>query len=219
MEAIILAGGFGTRLKSVVVDLPKPMAPVNGRPFLAVLLDALQEQGFIRIILSVGYRHEAISDYFGDTYRGMVLSYAIESSPLGTGGAISLAMSLAQQEVVFVFNGDTYLEIDAAALLACWQKAHLPIMVVRYVPDAGRYGRVDFDCGRITAFHEKGEAVEGFINAGCYVLPKMAFDGYGLPKSFSFETDYLPLVLQSGEVMACPYDGQFIDIGFPEDYR
>ena len=139
MEAIILAGGLGTRLKSVVVDLPKPMAPVNGRPFLAILMDALQEQGFTRIILSVGYRHEAIRDCFGDTYRGMVLSYAIESSPLGTGGAISLAMSLAEQEAVFVFNGDTYLEIDAAALLACWQQAHLPIMVVRHVPDAGRY--------------------------------------------------------------------------------
>jgi len=218
MEAIILAGGFGTRLKSVVADLPKPMAPVNGQPFLALLLDALHENGFTRIILSVGYRYEVIRDYFGASYRGMALAYAVESSPLGTGGAIALALGLAEQEAVFVFNGDTYLEIDAIGLSACWQKTHLPIIVVRHVPDAGRYGRVEFKHGRITTFHEKGEAVEGFINAGCYILPKNVFDDYRLPESFSFETDYLPRALKNGSIMACPCDGLFIDIGIPKDY-
>ena len=218
MEAIILAGGFGTRLKSVVVDLPKPMAPVNGRPFLAILLDALHEKGFTRIILSVGYRSEVIRDYFGASYRGMALAYAVESSPLGTGGAIALALGLVEQEAVFVLNGDTYLEIDSIALHTFWQQTHLPIIVVRHVPDAGRYGRVGFDHGRITTFHEKGEAVEGFINAGCYILPKTVFDGYELPEVFSFETDYLLRALQHGSIMAYPCDGLFIDIGIPEDY-
>ena len=218
MEAIILAGGFGTRLKSVVADLPKPMAPINGRPFLAFLLDSLQEKGFTRIILSVGYRSAAIRDYFGSSYRGMAITYAVESSPLGTGGAIALAMKLAKQEAIFVFNGDTYLEIDAVALLACWQKTQLPMIVVRHVPDAGRYGRVESDHGRITSFHEKGEAVEGLINAGCYILPKTVFDDFELPVAFSFETDYLPHALQHGSLMACPCDGLFIDIGIPEDY-
>jgi D-glycero-alpha-D-manno-heptose 1-phosphate guanylyltransferase len=219
MEAIILAGGFGTRLKSVVPDLPKPMAPVNGRPFLALLLDALKEKGFSRIILSVGYRHQTIRDYFGDSYRGVALLYAIESSPLGTGGAIAMALQFAEQEVVFVFNGDTYLDIDAEGLLACWQRSNLPIMVVRHVSDAGRYGRVQLNQGCIHTFHEKGEAIAGLINAGCYVLPKTTFTNYCLPMTFSFETDFLPKALQNGTVLAYPYDGLFIDIGIPEDYH
>ena len=116
MQAIVLAGGLGTRLRSVVTDLPKPMAPVAGRPFLAWILDRLAQAGFERVVLAVGYRHEAIQQHFGSTYRGMALHYSVEDRPLGTGGALRLAADHVSHWPVFVLNGDTFLEIDYRAM-------------------------------------------------------------------------------------------------------
>ena len=118
MQAIILAGGLGTRLRSVVPDLPKPMAPVAGRPFLAWVLDRLVDAGFESAVLAVGYRHEIIRAHFGEDYRGMALRYSVETTPLGTGGAMRLAADHVTALPVFVLNGDTYLELDYRAMLA-----------------------------------------------------------------------------------------------------
>ena len=114
MEAIVLAGGFGTRLKSVVFDLPKPMAPVAGKPFLERLLKSLAQKGFTRIVLALGYMAEKVIEHFGSRFEGMELVYEIESTPLGTGGAVRLALTQCLTDHVFVFNGDTYLDLEVS---------------------------------------------------------------------------------------------------------
>lgn len=156
MEAIILAGGLGTRLRKVITDLPKPMAPIGGRPFIAILFDELIAAGFTSAILAVGYRHEMILDYFGDNYRSLQLIYSVERKPLGTGGAIRLAIDEATASEVFVLNGDTHLELDYRAMLS----AHLSLkssitIAVRVVPDVSRYGSLDIAQSRIRGFSKK----------------------------------------------------------------
>ncbi|HWZ72203.1 MAG TPA: sugar phosphate nucleotidyltransferase, partial [Casimicrobiaceae bacterium] len=144
MEAIVLAGGLGTRLRGVVDDIPKPMAPVQGRPFLALVLDQLFDSGFHTAIVAAGYRHEAIRSYFGEQYRGIALVWSVESEPLGTGGAIRLACDKADARDVFVLNGDTYLELDYRAMLDAHVGAGAQISVaVCQVPDIARYGAVE----------------------------------------------------------------------------
>jgi D-glycero-alpha-D-manno-heptose 1-phosphate guanylyltransferase len=220
-EAIVLAGGLGSRLRSVVSDVPKPMAPVGGRPFLALLLDHLVRNGFSRVVLSVGYRAEAIVDAFGDGYRGMQLAYAREESPLGTGGAIRLGLASCTSTPIHVFNGDTYLPCDTTETDALWQKSHAPIIVARFVPNTERYGRleVDPDTGRILRFQEKESAAgAGLINAGCYVLPREIAAEFPQSAHFSFELDYLRHAVLTRTFIAHPTDAMFIDIGTPDDY-
>ena len=115
-EAIVLAGGFGTRLAHIVSDVPKPMAPVCGRPFLRFILDDLQKKGVERIILATGYKRECIEEFFGTHYRGMEIVYSPEDTPLGTGGAIKRALSLCREDWVAVLNGDTYFDVDFSTL-------------------------------------------------------------------------------------------------------
>jgi len=219
MEAIVLAGGLGTRLSSVVPDLPKPMAPIGGRPFLAILLDELIAAGFTTVILAVGYRHEAIRDYFGDTYKSLSLAYSIEQKPMGTGGAISLALKQTTDPQIFVVNGDTYLELDYKAMLAAHLKEKALLTVaVQTVPDANRYGALDIEQGHIRGFFEKGRSGPGVINGGVYLLSRALFDGYSLPPVFSFETDLLMPHVREIRPLAFLAAGTFIDIGVPEDY-
>lgn len=219
MEAIILAGGFGTRLRAVVADLPKPLAPIGGRPFLAILLDQLVAQGFRHVVLSVGYKHELIEQVFGDTYLSLSLSYAVEDVPLGTGGAICLAAKHCQSAEVFVLNGDSYVDLDFLAMRDA-HRAHLGQLSICAVsvPDAGRYGCLQIKADRIVGFAEKGVTGPGVINAGAYLLaPSLVIDG-NLPKSFSFERDFLMARLSQLSPLAFVVDGLFIDIGVPEDY-
>lgn len=218
MEAIVLAGGLGTRLREIVPDLPKPMAPVAGRPFLEILLAMLARKGFTRVVLSLGFMSEKIIKHFGESYAGIDLVYEVESQPLGTGGAIRAALARCVTDHVFIFNGDTYLDIEADALERLWQASRHPVIVVRDVPDTARFGRVEMQEGRISAFREKGMSGSGLINAGCYVLPKDALDGFPLGQSFSLETEYFIPNLQR-----IWFDGfvtrvRFIDIGVPDDY-
>ena len=138
MEAIVLAGGFGTRLKEVVPDLPKPMAPVAGRPFLEILLSMLAGKGFTRVVLSLGFMSEKIISHFGDNYLGMDLIYEVERQPLGTGGAIRAALARCEEDHAFIFNGDTYLELEVDELEKLWQRNNNPVIVVREVPDTAR---------------------------------------------------------------------------------
>ena len=219
MEAIVLAGGLGTRLRGVVADLPKAMAPVNGRPFLAYLLDGLIAAEFDAAILAVGYMSEKIREHFGERYRSLPLRYSMEREPLGTGGAIKLAMTHVSTSTVFVANGDTYLELDYGVMLAEHQRARSCLTIaVQTVSDAGRYGALDIDAGHIRGFLEKGRPGPGPINAGVYLLSKELLDRYPLPPAFSLETDLLMRYVKDIAPLAFPAQGIFIDIGVPEDY-
>ena len=217
MEAIVLAGGFGTRLQQVVPDLPKPMAPVAGRPFLEILLSSLAHKGFTRVVLSLGYMSENIIDHFGDSYLGMELVHEVELEPLGTGGAIRAALACCINDHVFVFNGDTYLDLEVYEVERLWKASGHPIIVVREVPDTARFGRVEISNGRINAFLEKGAAGLGLINAGCYVLSKHALDDFTLGQPFSLETEYFIKYLQHIRFDGFVTHGDFIDIVVPED--
>lgn len=218
MEAIVLAGGFGSRLKELVPYLPKPMAPVAGRPFLEILLSMLARKGFTRIVLSLGFMSEKIISHFGDNYLGMELIYEVESQPLGTGGAILAALKQCLNDHAFVFNGDTYLDLEVDELERSWQESHNPVIVVREVPDTARFGRVNLNEGRVTNFLEKGETGLGLINAGCYVLPKHVLDDFSLGETFSIETEFFIKNFQSIRFDGFVTQGRFIDIGVPEDY-
>jgi len=219
MEAIVLAGGLGSRLRSVLPDLPKPMAPVHGRPFLAKVLDELAAAGFRMAILAVGYRNEAIQEHFGESHGALRLGYSVEAEPLGTGGAIRLALEQTAARHVFVLNGDTYLKLDYHAMLAAHRDALATLsMAVRSVPDAGRYGALDIKQGRIQEFLAKGRSGPGLINAGVYLMSRELLDRYTLPAVFSFETDVLMPHVSELMPLAFRTAGTFIDIGVPEDY-
>lgn len=218
MEAIVLAGGFGTRLREVVNDVPKPMAPIAGRPFLEILLGMFAKNGFSRVVLSLGFMAEKISDHFGYRFDGLDIAYVVEDTPLGTGGATRLAIEACIQDHVFVFNGDTYLDLEVKRLEQRWQAHRHPIVVGRQVPDTTRYGRLVVDGDRITRFAEKGITGPGLINAGCYVLAKDALAQFPRNQPFSIETDYLVPEIARATVELFVTEGVFVDIGIPEDY-
>ena len=219
MQAIILAGGMGTRLKEVISDVPKPMAPIGNRPFLAILLNFLNSQGFSRIILSIGYMGHHIADYFGDKYLDMDILYSYEESPLGTGGAIKEALKLCKGDYTFVLNGDTFIDVNAGEVLREWQENHKPIMVAKELDDVGRYGALDVSGADLKSFSEKGHNGPGLINAGCYLIPINLFSYCVLPTKFSFEKDFLQDYITNNDVKIIKSTGLFIDIGIPEDYK
>jgi len=218
MEAIILAGGMGTRLRTVVPDLPKPMAPVAGRPFLELLLRSLAAKGFSHGILSTGYMAEKISGHFGSCFAGIGLDYSVESAPLGTGGAVSQASRLVRDDHFFVFNGDTFLDLDARAVDTMWQRTREPVIVAREVKNTERYGRLDIDQGRVVRFSEKGQTGPGLINAGCYVFEANQFSDVQPGAQFSLENDFLASLVERTAVAVHVARGLFIDIGVPRDY-
>jgi D-glycero-alpha-D-manno-heptose 1-phosphate guanylyltransferase len=219
MEAIILAGGLGTRLRQVVADVPKPMAPIAGRPFLEILLSSLARKGFSRVILSLGFMAEKISSHFGARFAGMEIAYVVDTTPLGTGGAIRLAFEVCAQDYVFVFNGDSYLDLEVQSLKQRWQAMRHPIVVGKQVLDTLRYGRLVTDGERVTCFAEKGIEGSGLINAGCYVLATDALAKFPLYQPFSIESDYFVPEVASAKVEVFVTEGIFIDIGVPDDYR
>jgi D-glycero-alpha-D-manno-heptose 1-phosphate guanylyltransferase len=148
----------------------------------------------------------------------MELVYEVESQPLGTGGAIRAALGRCVTDHVFVFNGDTYLDLEADELERLWQTSHRPVIVVREVPDTVRFGRVEMFDGRVNAFLEKGKSGAGRINAGCYVFPKQALDDFPLGQPFSLETEFFIKYLQRIWFEGFVTHGRFIDIGVPDDY-
>lgn len=222
MQAIILAGGFGTRLQSVVKDVPKPMADIAGAPFLAYLLSHLKNFGITDAVISVGYLQEKIIGYFGDSYLGINLSYATEDKPLGTGGAIVNSLKFIDQtKPVVVVNGDTFLQIDYQKLLQFYQEKKSQLtLVLRQLDDCSRYGRVVIDeNSTITSFEEKSsEKKSGFINGGIYLLNPQIFQKFSLAESFSFEADFLVKYLGDLQPQGFAVDEYFIDIGIPDDY-
>jgi D-glycero-alpha-D-manno-heptose 1-phosphate guanylyltransferase len=221
VEAIILAGGFGTRLQSVVNDVPKSMAPVNNRPFLDYLLNYLTGQGVSKVIISAGYKYEAIQSHFGDRYHHLPITYAVESEPLGTGGGIMNAMKVAESDDVFVLNGDSMFRLGLPSLANVHaQKKAMITIALKYMEDCSRYGAVILDeQNRIKGFMEKGtDAGAGYINAGVYLIRKEFMLSKGFPEKFSMEKDCFEKMWPSEAFYGYPSRGYFLDIGIPEDY-
>lgn len=223
MQAVILAGGLGTRLRPVAPDVPKPMVAVAGKPFLDHLLHYLEGQGIDEAVLSVGYLSEQIISHYGDQFGAIRISYAIEASPLGTGGGLALALAQTSQSSVFVVNGDTWLELEYRAMHAAHSAAGAWISIAaKQMDDASRYGRLRIEAGRITGFEARGGAGTGVINAGVYLVDRDAIltqMRIGLPEKFSFETDFLEARVGQLRPMAFLSTARFIDIGVPEDYH
>jgi D-glycero-alpha-D-manno-heptose 1-phosphate guanylyltransferase len=219
LQAIVLAGGYGNRLRPLVADVPKTMAPVGGRPFLSYVFDDLAEHGFHVVVVAVSWLHEAIISAFGDQYRGVQLRYSIEPEPLGTGGAVRQAFSYISDDLAFVLNGDTLQRLPYASMLHLAERERSDVVVaVRAVADAARYGTVELQGTRITKFAEKGASGPGLINAGAYLVRRSVVEHPDLGRAFSFEHDVLLPGVHSGVLTACKIEGNFIDIGIPKDY-
>jgi D-glycero-alpha-D-manno-heptose 1-phosphate guanylyltransferase len=226
-EAIILAGGLGTRLRTVVPDLPKSLAPVRGKPFISYVIEYLQKNGVGRFIFSLGYKSELFEDFlntkFSSPPEGLGFSYQLskEKEPLGTGGAIRLACSKATEKSLLVVNGDTLFSINLAKLhrFHSNSKAHCTLSL-KPMQNSDRYGIVELnEDGSIKSFREKQFYQKGLINGGMYALEKDYFLKEKLPVKFSFENDYLEKFYPQGNIFGLPQDEYFIDIGIPEDYQ
>ena len=249
MQAILLCGGMGTRLRSVVADRPKPMADICGKPFLQYLLEMLRDKGITEVIFALGYMGEMIEEYFQDgSAFGLKIAYSYEEEPLGTGGAIRNALPKILEEEVLVLNADTYFPMDYQGLLRFHQENDGDFsLATRAVPDISRYGAVRRDsAGRILAWNEKlgdggqqpGEgskqpiegnaqqaasaspkSLSGEINGGIYVMKKSLIAEIPEGKH-SLEQDCIPKWLSEGKrIFGLPFHGYFMDIGIPEDYR
>ena len=218
MQAVILAGGRGTRLGYRALNLPKPMIPVGGRPFLEYVLDGLVDDGITGVILSVGHKAQAIRVHFGSSYRGMPLTYAIETEPLGTGGAIANALANTGNEPALVLNGDTLLKIDFSDLIKWYVRDPAPVAIVlRQMEEVARYGAVVVEGERVAGFSEKGRSGSGLINAGVYVIQPDVLRTFGLPRVFAFESDFLQRYCVELRPRAYVTRAYFIDIGIPSD--
>lgn len=221
-QAIILAGGFGTRLQTVVSDVPKPMAPVNGKPFLDYMLDYLHHFGIKSIVLSTGYLSHKITEHYGSSYKGISIAYTREETPLGTGGGIRLAMEQCTAKHVLVMNGDSFFDINLNAFYNQHGSFHADCsLALRHVDDAARYGTIKLgDMGVIKKFREKdGLHQPGIINAGVYLIRRDVFLAKTpAGQAFSIEKDFYEQRLNELNIFGFEQQGYFIDIGIPEDY-
>lgn len=221
-EALVLAGGFGTRLSGVISSIPKPMAPVNGRPFLEYLLDYLSYNGINHVILSTGHLSDVIAGHFGNSYKEMKLSYSVETKPLGTGGALFAALDHISTDQILVLNGDTLFKADIGQLSDTHRLKDADISIaLRYADDVGRFGAIVTDPDdRVTVFSEKsGESKGGWINGGLYLIQKKILESIRMPEVFSLERDLFAALADSLRIYTIKSDGYFIDIGTAEDYQ
>lgn len=221
MEAIILAGGSGTRLKSIISDIPKPMATIGAKPFLEYIFDWLIKNDIKRVVLSVGYKWEIIYNYYKDSYHELELIYSVEEIPLGTGGAINKAIKLIENDDILIINGDTYFDVNINEL-ASFHKTNQSNLTIALKPMKyfNRYGTVEInDENRILKFREKEHTNIGLINGGIYLLDKNLIKDFPKSERFSFEKDFLEVELDNLKLFGFIKDKYFIDIGIPEDYN
>jgi len=226
MQAVILAGGLGTRLRPILSHRPKSMADFGAKPFLEYQVEWLRGFGIGEILLCVGHLHEQIQSWFGDGSRwDMRIRYSVEPSPLGTGGALRLARPHLR-ETFLLLNGDSYLELDLADFVDCHRRARLAdgrclgTLALARVPDASAYAAVSIDAGRrILAYAEKAQAASAWISAGIYALEAAILDGVPAGRALGLERDVLPAALGSGHLYGYPADGFFVDIGTPQGCR
>ncbi len=220
-ECIILAGGLGTRLRSVVSDLPKCMAPVAGKPFLAYIISHLQKQGIEKFIFSLGYKSEYIIDFINTLYSTFNMQFSIEKEPLGTGGAIKFAAKNSTSTNTLIVNGDTLFTVNVANLFAIHSTNNADCTLsLKSMVEFERYGVVEVNNDHtIKSFKEKQFYETGLINGGVYVLNVDNFLSEDLPERFSFEKDYLEKYFNKRKMYGIVQDEYFIDIGIPEDYE
>lgn len=216
MEVIILCGGLGTRLRGVVHDIPKCLAPINGKPFLGYLLDWLGGYSVNHVVFSVGYLREQVIDFIQSREWPFTYDFAEEETPLGTGGGIRLALGFCHENQVFVINGDTFYPVDLDSM-----PFEYPVtLALKPMMDFDRYGAVTVATpARVVAFQEKQYCDEGLINGGVYAIDRSRLDLSSLPDKFSFEKEVLEPGAAIGQVGGWVSDAYFIDIGIPEDYE
>lgn len=221
IKAIVLAGGFGTRLKHITKDTPKPMAPINGVPFLAFVLDHLIKYGITDITLAVSYKRDVIKDYFKDSYHDASIRYSVEDTPLGTGGAIVKAIDGATDADYLIINGDTLFPVNIGEMYQDFISSPANIQIaVKHMDETGRYGRIDFDEKNVVQkFVEKGENVPGYINGGIYILNPVILSSFEDGQTFSFEDKVLTKNIKSNHTIVYSSEEYFIDIGIPDDYE
>jgi D-glycero-alpha-D-manno-heptose 1-phosphate guanylyltransferase len=221
IPVLILAGGLGTRLRAAVPDVPKVLAPVCGRPFLAHLLDQIAATPLRRVVLLTGYRADQVEQTFGSRHGELRLNYLREEAPLGTGGAVRQAIGRLDDRTLLLMNGDSYCGVDFARLYAQHRRgnAALTMAVVR-TPNASRYGRVHFDkLGRINSFIEKSAvAGPGWINAGVSIIERSLLEEIPPGQATSLERDWLPRWLTQHRLLAYPTRAPFLDIGTPASF-
>jgi D-glycero-alpha-D-manno-heptose 1-phosphate guanylyltransferase len=217
---IILAGGLGTRLRDTVPDLPKCMAPVAGRPFLSYVIDYLRMQGVQHFIFSLGYKWDVIENYLLERYPTLDFTVALENEPLGTGGAIHLAIQKTRGKNVVIANGDTLFKVDLQKLSSFHNERDAECtLALKPMQNFDRYGVVETgENGQIISFKEKQFYTSGLINGGLYLLNKEKFLQHSFEEKFSFEKDYLEKYCTEGKFFGSVQQGYFIDIGIPEDY-
>jgi len=220
MEAIILAGGLGTRLRSAVPDLPKCMAPINGVPFISYLIDNLINEGVTKFIFSLGYKSEAFISLIEEKLPMKNFTVVIEDEPLGTGGAIKLACKKAKEENVIALNGDSLFKVNLKELMQFHlEKKSNCTLALKPMQDFERYGSVEIDAvQKIISFKEKQFITKGCINGGVYVIEVASFLQKSLADKFSMEQDYLEKYAGEGNFYGFVQEGYFIDIGIPEDF-
>jgi len=228
-EAIVLAGGLGTRLRSVVSDVPKPMAPVRGKPFLEWLLTYYQGQGIERFILSVGHLAHIIEDHFGCTWQGCAIDYSVETVPLGTGGGILQASTLLSPNTstCLALNGDTFFAIDVPTLTTFHAQKQATISLSTFSSlDVQRYMGMSIDANdRITALNVKSQGGQCLVNGGAYLIEQSLLQQLNRPPiaTQSWENDTLPSLLKQGQALFAhrveQSDTPFIDIGIPADFE
>ena len=222
-EAIILAGGFGTRLQAVVSDVPKPMAPINNKPFLNYVFDYLLHYKIEHVVLSTGYLADKISNYYKNEYRGIKISYTKEETPLGTGGGIRLAMTKCYTSDVLVLNGDSFFDVNITDHFNNHISKQADCsLALRKVFNASRYGTILLGIGNaIETFKEKNNIEQtGLINGGVYILNrKLYLSKTNEAVPFSIEKDFYESRINELHIFGFEYDGYFIDIGIPEDYN
>ena len=220
MKAVVLCGGLGSRLGALTAQTPKPMLPVAGRPFIDHVMDRLVAARLDTLIMAAGFEWQKLRDHIGGTWRNVPVRYSVESTPLGTGGAIKAAMAGCAQDDILVVNGDTLFDIDLDAFMqfASSQNAQATI-ALRSVEDCARYGRVTVDAQhKLLSFGEKGHHGPGQINGGIYFLKAHALDGIQ-SESFSFETEFLATRHSQQPIYGLAFDSYFIDIGIPADLQ
>ncbi len=219
-EAIVLAGGLGTRLKSVVPDLPKSLAPVSGKPFLAYLLEYAKKQGIRKFIFALGYKSEHIEQFVKQYLQQGTYIFSVEQEPLGTGGAIRKACQGIESPDAVVFNADTFFGVSLLNLSIVHELQRAACtLALKPMKSFDRYGAVELEKQVITGFSEKKYHVSGLINGGVYALSVASFLQKSFPPVFSFEKDYLEKEYKGGKIYGMVSDAYFIDIGIPADYE
>lgn len=217
-EAIILAGGRGTRLRSVVMDVPKPMADICGQPFLKILIEHFYTKGIEHFVLSVGYLSNIIVGYFENKYPTIHISFSLEDKPLGTGGAIRIAFEHIRGEHALIINGDSLFDVDLNKLEP-FTYADLPIIYGRLVDDVSRYGHFLYENNKVHRYVEKQGHGSGYINGGIYVLRRDTLSSFPLNQKFSIETEFFSQFSKESPATIIFSEGYFIDIGIPESYQ